>query len=80
MFQDLNSTLLKHRGFNRRSLWPVTPSSSRGLLGRPMVCRGTVVCGVHGAEGRWQAFWYQGHFSNPSLPKMPADEGSGMER
>lgn len=53
-FQDLNSTLLTCRGLNRRSPWSVTPGSSQGQPGRPLICQGTVMCGVCGAEGRWR--------------------------
>ena len=77
-FQDLNSTLLKCHGLNRRSPWSVTPGSSQGPLGQPLVCRGTVMGGVCGAEGRWRPPGVRVIFPNPAFPQ-PCPEGSGVE-
>ena len=68
-FQDLNSTLLKCHGLNRRSLWSVTPGSSQGPLGQPLVCRGTVMCGICGAEGRCRPPGVRVISPNPAFPQ-----------
>lgn len=73
-----DSMLLKHCGFNRRSLWSqTTPSTSQGPLGLPHGLQGH-----RGTQHLWRAHGVRvvPHPPHTSLSQPPADGSSSVVR